>query len=226
MGTDQKHYVISAVIACILLLATRVIIDIGETVAYVLCAVAAGVSLLWYALAPDAAAPMHFLGISLVTLYQSHFVIEHVHAEWWLEAFMCTVAVVVFCVDYYIWYLSMNRTTDIPKDARQWYHVMANVVIASMAYVPLHGAGMFNIKHTGLLGVFALLQFGLGITENRRNIPPNFFRMPNPAIKCMALLYLPPRDWPFFGAFLLFNIIGIRRMKTVNKTESDVKESA
>jgi len=216
----MKHYIASFAISTILLLATRVIIDLGEVAAYVLCAVAAGASLTWYFITPESsnAAPTHFLAVSLATLYQSHFVIEHVHAEWWLEAFMCSVAVVVFSIDYYIWYLSGDRTVEIPQDARRWYHVIANVVLGGMTYIPLHGAGMFNVKHTGLLGILAMLQFGLGITENMRNIPSNFFRMPNPAIKCLALLYLPPRDWGFFAFFLFVNMLVIwRRNKKRDK---------
>lgn len=210
-----KHYILSSILCIILFVATRIVIDIGETVAYVLCAVASGISAAWYLYYyPEAPESAHFLAISVITLYQSHFVIEHLHAEWWLEWFMCGVAASVYLADFYVWYLvsSGDRTTA-PEDARRFHGMISNIILIAMGYIPLHGAGLFKIKDDFMLLGLVVLQWGLGITETQRNIRTHQFSTPHPAIKCLPLLYLPPPLWPIFGVFLVVNILVIYREK-------------
>lgn len=200
----------SLFISLLLLAATRVIIDIGETEAYVVCAVCAGITGVWFLVDQMQTPPAHLLAISLLTLYQSHFVIEDVHALWELEWFMCGVVTGVYLADYYVWYLAARcETSGASGDARRLHGLVCNLCLASMAYIPLHGAGLFNIRETRLLVVFVFLQSALAFTESRRNIRTSQFSTPHPAIKSLPLLYLPPHLWPLLAFFVLINLLFI-----------------
>lgn len=199
----------STLLVAVLLLATRVVIDIGETQAYVFCAIAAGLSGAWFLCDPEAAPASHLLSISVVTLYQSHFVIEDVHALWQLEWFMCGVVGSVYVADYYVWYLAATHDDTAPADARIWHGPMCNFCLASMAYIPLHGSGLFNLRQPILILVFFAIQAALAYTEVRRNIRTAQFSTPHPALKCLPLLYLPPHLWPLLLFFLFVNILFI-----------------
>jgi len=219
MGAAAKHYTIGLVVLALLVSATRVVIDIEDTVAYVLCAVAAGVSGAWFLLCPDMYAAPQFLAVSLLTLYQSHFVIEEKEAKPWIEWIICGVAVMIFVSDFYLWVAAAPTTTaavapNPGADARHLHAVITNAMVASMGYVPVYGAGLFKIKQTWLIGVLVVLQMGLGMTEQiRMRQTAGMMRTTHPAIKCLPLLYLPATFWPLFGAFLFANIVFYARVR-------------
>lgn len=205
---DIVNYATAFVVSAFLIAASRVIIDIGETVAYVICALCVGVSFALFvshSKIESAYLASHLLAISSVTLYQSHFVIEDVHALWQLKWFMLVVTVLVYFSDYYAWYLVASNA-EISQDARRWYGPFANLFLGVLAFIPLHSAGLFNIKQTHLLAVFAALHIGLGVTEVRRGQLTFKLSTPHPALKCVPLLYLPPQFWPVFGVFLVSNL--------------------
>jgi hypothetical protein len=219
MGGGIKHYAIGLVVLTLLVSATRVVIDIEDTVAYVLCAVAAGVSGTWFLLCPDVYAAPQFLAVSLLTLYQSHFVIEEKEAKPWIEWIICGVAVMIFVSDFYLWIAAAPTTTAAAApnpgaDAKHIHAVITNAMVASMGYVPVYGAGLFKIKQTWLLGVLVVLQMGLGMTEQIRvRQTASMMRTTHPAIKCLPLLYLPAAFWPLFGMFLFANIVFYARVR-------------
>lgn len=207
---------IAALVSVALIAASRVIIDVGETVAYVVCAVCVGVSFALFVSTEFEKAYLasHLLAVSSVTLYQSHFVIEDVHALWQLKWFMLAVTVLVYLADYYAWYLVVSRA-QLSGDARRWYGPFANLFLGAMAFIPLHSAGLFNLKQTHLLAVFAILHAGLGATEVQRGIHTVRLSTPHPALKCVPLLYLPPQFWPVMAVFLVANLYFVYRKRSL-----------
>lgn len=212
--TQVLKFAAAAGVVLSLVAASRVIIDVGETVAYVVCALCVGVSFALFVSTEVEKAYMasHLLAVSSVTLYQSHFVIEDVHALWQLKWFMLAVTASVYFADYYAWYLVASGA-EISLDARRWYGPFANIFLGAMAFIPLHSAGLFNIKQTHLLAVFAALHAGLGATEVQRGIHTFKLSTPHPALKCVPLLYLPPQFWPVLGAFLAVNLYFVYRTR-------------
>jgi hypothetical protein len=213
----MKHQLgLSLLIIIMLLAATRVAIEIEDTVAYVLCAVAAGMSGAWFLMDPSAPAASQLLAISLHTLYQSHFVIEEMEADWWLRWFMFSMVLIVYLVDYFIWRRHATGTLDgfMDNDALKKYTLIANLLLAMMGYFPLYGAGMFRINKSMLIAVLAALQFALGATESlRRRSLPVTMPCTHVALKCLPIMYLPPAMWTAFGLFVAINVSALVRMR-------------
>lgn len=218
--TACVRILVTTLLVLMLLLATRVFVDFDEDLAYIVCGLCVGISGGLFLIYPEASEYVHILSISLVTLYQSHFVLEEANAAIQLQVLMATVVVGVYIADYYVWYIAWSHSdNESSKEARKWHGPICNLLLGFMAYIPLPGAGMFNVKNPYYLLVFAALQLSMSVTEGMRNIRVCQFSTPHSALKCLPLLYLQPWLWCIFVVFLKLNCIFLYldRKKIFNK---------
>jgi hypothetical protein len=206
-GHPKHHtfgYVTSLLTLILELISTQIVIDIDDKASYVICTLCAVASLLWYEIT-RAELAAHFVGMTLVTWYQSYFIIEHIHAEWWLESLMMLAVGVVYTTDYYLTSLK-SIESSCPADLRDSYGYIAGFVLIAIAFIPMHGAGLFNLQNPLYLVAFLIIWPPLAYTESQRRVSRGLeVCLPHSAIKCLPLFTLSSNHWLSFSMIILIN---------------------
>jgi len=211
-GQNKHHtfgYVACLVVLILEVCATQVIIEFDEKGAYILCAICAALSLLWYH-STGAETAAHFACMTLMTWYQLHFIGEgvHVHAEWWLETAMISVVTLIYLVDYYLTLVVVSPEMSCPHDFREGYGYVMDALLFGLAFIPLHDAGLFHLKEATYLAGFLVVWPLLVYTESQRRISKGLeICLPHSSLKCLPLFSLPQKYLPFFAAVVVINLL-------------------
>ena len=205
-----KHHtlghVASLIILIVELIATQFVILLDDKASYVLCSLCTVLSMLWYE-HTRAEIAAHYVVMTAVTWYQAYFIIEHMHADWWIETLMMIAVGVIYAIDYYLTTLK-SIEASCPHDLREGYGYVAGSIFIALAFVPLHDAGLFALKEPLYLVSFLTVWPLLAYTESQRRLARGLeICLPHSAFKCLPMFFLSHHHWLSFALIIMINLL-------------------